>query len=159
MNSEQSLGRYVSMLYRFRRSFMARRLGEYHRVAGLYVFLLTLERHDGQNQEQISARLRIDKAATCKALKKLEMQGYVRREVDERDRRAYRVCLTEEGCAILPAIHKALREWDALVIDGLAKEDEQALARMLKLLAERAADAISDPMRHSSFAEKGKEKP
>lgn len=145
MDSEQSFGRYISMLHRFRRSFMARRLGDFGCAAGLYVFLLTLERRDGQNQEQISARLRIDKAATCKALQKLEREGYVRREVDERDRRAYRVYLSEAGRAVLPAIHQALHEWDRTVTGILPKEDVQALAHVLKQLAERAAEAVSDP--------------
>lgn len=145
MDSEQSFGRYVSMLHRFRRSFMARRLGDLGCAAGLYVFLLALGHRDGQNQEQISARLRIDKAATCKALQKLEREGYVRRDVDERDRRAYRVYLSEAGSAVLPAIHQALREWDQMVTGMLPKEEVQALAHMLKQLAERAAEAISDP--------------
>ncbi|MFT8888740.1 MAG: MarR family transcriptional regulator [Ethanoligenens sp.] len=144
MDSEQSFGRYISMLYRFRRSFMARRLGDFGRVAGLYVFLLTLERHDGQNQEQISTRLRIDKATTCKGLQKLERQGYIHREVDARDHRAYQVYLDEAGRAALPAIHKALREWDALVTGELSKEEERLIASLLKQLAERAGNAISD---------------
>lgn len=145
MDSEQLLGRYISMLYRFRRGFMGRRLGDFGRVAGLYVFLLTLERHDGQNQEQISERLGIDKATTCKALQKLERQGYVRREVDERDRRAYRVYLDEAGRAVIPAIRKAIREWDTLVTAELTQEEEQALSRLLERLAEKARGAIAEP--------------
>ncbi|AVQ96555.1 MarR family transcriptional regulator [Ethanoligenens harbinense] len=150
VDSEQFIGRYISMLYRFRKSFMSRRLGDFGRVAGLYVFLLTLERHDGQNQEQISERLGIDKATTCKALQKLERQGYVRREVDERDRRAYRVYLAKAGHAVLPAIRGAIREWDALVTAELTEEEEQVLSGLLRRLAEKARGAISDPPRQES---------
>lgn len=129
---------------------MARRLGNFGRVAGLYVFLLVLERRDGQNQEQISEKLRIDKANTCKALQNLEREGYVRREVDERDRRAYRVCLTAEGHAVLPAIHHALEEWDAMVTGELAQSEVEAISALLEKLAEKACKALGDrPQRGS----------
>ena len=145
MDSERFLGRYVSMLYRYRRSFMCRRLAHLGRAAGAYVFLLTLARQDGQNQEQISAHLGCDKATTCKGLQKLEQQGFVRREVDLDDRRAYRVYLTPQGHAAVPDIRAAVREWDALVSVELSAAEEDRLTQMLRELAAKACAAAAPP--------------
>lgn len=145
MDSERFFGRYVSMLYRYRRSFMCRRLASLGCAAGAYVFLLVLDRQDGQNQEQISTHLGFDKATTCKGLQKLEQQGYIRREVDADDRRAYRVYLTPEGHGTIPAIRAAVREWDALVAAELTAQEEERLAQLLKELAAKACAAVGAP--------------
>ncbi|HCB99665.1 MAG TPA: hypothetical protein DEP42_00340 [Ruminococcaceae bacterium] len=144
MNSESSFGRYVASLHRIRRSFMAKRLQRADSLPGLYFFLIVLEEVDGMNQGNISARLRIDKTATCKALKKLELDGYVHREIDPNDRRAHRVFLTMKGRQVLPQIHRVMEEWDASVTDWMDVDAKKALTALLLDLADKAKEALAN---------------
>lgn len=141
---EQEYGRCISVLYRYRRSFMTKRLAAYGCAGGLYGFLLCAEQQDGATQEQIASMMRVDKATVCKGLQKLESAGYVRREVDENDRRALRVRLTEAGRAVLPAVHAAMRQWDELVTGELPGEERAALYALLRRLAQKAESAAAD---------------
>ena len=59
--------------------------------AGQYLFLLNLYKHDGITQEELTQKVKLDKATTARAIKKLEDQGYVKRVKKENDRRAYKL--------------------------------------------------------------------
>jgi DNA-binding MarR family transcriptional regulator len=55
---------------------------------------------DGCGQEELVSQLDVDRSNVGRALKKLERLHYIERRKDEKDRRAYRVFLTEHGRAI-----------------------------------------------------------
>jgi DNA-binding MarR family transcriptional regulator len=61
-----------------------------------------LLRADGVTQSELAETLEIEKPTLGRLLDRLEAKGWVRREHDARDRRAWRVHLTE---AVEPAMH------------------------------------------------------
>ncbi len=79
-DSGNLIGKWTSVLYRYRKAFMARRLEKFGIVGGMFVTLLTVKEFNGASQERISDYLKIDKTTTAKAIKKLESEGYVRPE-------------------------------------------------------------------------------
>lgn len=67
---------------------------------------------DGCSQEELVSQLDIDRSNVGRALKKLERLHYIERSKNEKDRRAYRVFLTEHGRAIqgqVMAIREAMK--------------------------------------------------
>ena len=66
------IAKYISQLYRKSFIFINREVDKYDIKSGQLMFLLDLYTKDGKNQEEISARLKIDKGTTARALKKLE---------------------------------------------------------------------------------------
>lgn len=74
--------------------------------SGQFPFLMRLYREDGINQESLSDYLKIDKGTTARAIQKLVDEGYVFRQRDEKDRRSYRVFLTEKGKKLEPDMKK-----------------------------------------------------
>ncbi|HWJ03616.1 MAG TPA: MarR family transcriptional regulator, partial [Verrucomicrobiae bacterium] len=87
-NSEGSIRRDISTLYRYGQAYIAKRIGALDIGSGQYIFLMTLFRKGGISQEELSCYLRIDKGTTAKAIKKLEDGGYIKRETDLKDKRA-----------------------------------------------------------------------
>lgn len=55
---------------------------------------------DGCTQDDFSANIEIDRTNIGRSLNKLEKLGYIRKIKDEKDRRTYRIFLTEKGQAI-----------------------------------------------------------
>jgi DNA-binding MarR family transcriptional regulator len=83
--------------------------------------------------------LPIDKGTTAKALKKLEEQGYVTRQVRDDDKRFYRVFLTPKALGIKDEVRSVLVDWRSLLTDGLSEEEKELAWTLLERMGENAA--------------------
>ncbi|MNM86606.1 Organic hydroperoxide resistance transcriptional regulator [compost metagenome] len=131
-----SIGRYISILYRagamyFNKNFNIGNIG-----SGQYTFLLFLENNEGVTQEEMTCKLIIDKGTTAKALKKLEEEGLVKRSVDENDKRAYRVYLTADGRDIIKDIRNVLLEWNDILTSDFTEEEKKMALNLLQRMVE-----------------------
>jgi DNA-binding MarR family transcriptional regulator len=135
---ENSISVWISILYRYRKSFIVKKLERYGALGGLYLLVLTLYHNEGASQEQIAGILKIDKAAVARAFKKLEKEEYVLRKPDAADKRAYKLYLTRKALTLIPEILDAMKEWEEKIIAGVPKESYELLKRYLKRLAENA---------------------
>ncbi|SHI85568.1 transcriptional regulator, MarR family [Clostridium amylolyticum] len=133
-DSCDSIGKYISILYRLSGTYFAREFKKLNIGSGQYMFLAFLYNHEGINQEELSNYLSIDKGTTAKALKKLEDEGYISRVQDEKDRRAYRVFITPKGMSIKEEFFSILRGWNDNLINELKPEEIQTLKTLLKKL-------------------------
>jgi DNA-binding MarR family transcriptional regulator len=93
--------------------------------------LTHLFRGDGVSQTELAETLEIEKPTLGRLLDRLEAKGWVRRDHDERDRRVWRVHLTEE-------VEPALRTMRAIA----AELRRDALAGMSAAERERFVDAL-----------------
>ena len=107
-------------------------------TSGSYPYLLTLYNNDGINQNQISRELDIDKAMSARELKKLIKLGYVTKEMDQEDARAYKLYLTESGRSLIPEISLAMNSWNDTITQGLGDEEKKELVRMLDIVLREA---------------------
>lgn len=139
MNKDvKSIGKYISILYRQAQSYITHQLRPYNIGSGQYIFLLALYEHDGINQEELSKELMIDKATTARALYKLEKSGYVLRETDPEDRRAYHVFITDKARELKPIIYRTVRAWSDLLGADLSEEEKISLGVILKKMVNSA---------------------
>ena len=136
--TSSSIGRWISILYRYRQNYLSKRLEPFNIGSGQYFFLLVLSKNNGISQEGLSEYLKIDKATTAKAIKKLAEEGYVTRAVDNADKRAYQVYLTQKGWELLPFIEKCINDWERLVTVGFVENERQLLERLLEKMAQNA---------------------
>ena len=96
------------------------------------MFLLELYIEDGRNQEELAEVLKIDKGTTARAIKKLEENGFIRREKDEKDKRSNRVYLTEEGKGMKDNIFFILNQWDKKMSEQLDEEERELMIKLLR---------------------------
>jgi DNA-binding MarR family transcriptional regulator len=134
-HNQSSFGRQISILHRYCQSFLSKRLETYNIGSGQYIYLLALYRNDGLNQEELSAYLKIDKATTAKAIKKLIEAGYIRRVKDSSDKRAYKVFLTAKAMAVIPVIQEAVKRWENGIGSGLTAEERRLIEELLHKMA------------------------
>lgn len=131
-NQRPPIMKFVSHLYRCTQAYTDEKLAEYEITSGTYPFLLLLNKKDGISQNQISAELDVDKALSARAVKKLIEQGYVQRNVDEKDCRAFRLYLTEKGRTVVPKICEVLDEWIRMISEGSTEEEYRVATEFLK---------------------------
>jgi len=136
--THSSVRKYISMLYRHGQSYMSKRLGYLNIGSGQYIFLTTLAKKAGISQEELSNELKIDKATTAKAIKKLEDEGYVFREIDLSDKRAYKLFLSPKGLEAIPLIQDAADDWEKIITSGLSEEEYQCAEEILSVMAKNS---------------------
>lgn len=137
-NDENSIGKWISILNRHSHAYITKHLKEYNIGSGQYVFIVTLYKNNGISQDKLSELLNIDKGTTAKAIKKLEEEGYVRREVDPDDRRAYKLYATEKALAIEPVICEVLKDANKILSIGFTDEDKAITRKLLEKMSENA---------------------
>jgi len=142
MEKNKSVGRIVSCIHRFTAINLHKKLEKYNIGPGQLHFLMVLYHNEGINQECLSHKLMIDKATSARAIKKLEEEGYITRKVDENDKRAYKISLTEKAYNFKPIVRQILHEWrDILLIDFNEKE-KKTLLDLLEKLSKNAKKGI-----------------
>jgi len=144
MRNHQSVSRFLSCLYRHTQMYFDRKIKTYELNYSTLSFLIVLLHHDGIHQEDISRKLSIDKATTARAIHKLMKSGYVRRETDPGDRRAYYIFLTEKGLTLKPELKRLSREWSDQLTTGFSPEDKEQIFSLLEKMSRNAAALKSD---------------
>jgi Transcriptional regulators len=142
MDAEQSANLWISILYRYRKMFMSKRLEDCGVAGGCPFLILDLYENDGANQEQLAAALKTDKATVARAVQKLEAEGFIRREEDPGDKRAYRVFLTAKGKAAIPSFKSAFAEWNRTLEDGIPEEALAVFRQTLEKMSRNACSAV-----------------
>jgi DNA-binding MarR family transcriptional regulator len=137
-NEENTIGKWISVLYRCRKSYASKMLEPFGIVGCQYLFLLTLYWSNGASQEKISDILKIDKTTTAKGIKKLENNGFVLRNIDKEDKRAYNVFLTQKALDIIPHIQETMKKWENIVISDISEEEYLILEKLLKKMGDKA---------------------
>jgi DNA-binding MarR family transcriptional regulator len=119
--------RWNELLYeRFRREGYADVRPSYGSI------LLPLFEEDGLRMGELARRARLSKQTMTTLIRLMERNGLVRRERDEKDRRAVRVWLTNRSRRFEPVAAAVLAELDSLVRTRLSAGDTKRLSRLLK---------------------------
>lgn len=122
----------IAIIYRSHLACMAKELEAYRIGSGQFDFLMVLYRKDGISQEILAKALKVSKATSTRAIKNLEKEGYVYRQRDENDLRAYRVYLTEEGKEVRKVILEKLVFFADMLLSDFTLEERELLRRLIR---------------------------
>ena len=87
-------------------------------------------------QEQLVEQLDVSKPAVSRALDSLETKGYITRQRDPDDGRAYRIWLTEEALEIGPAIEQAYNHVFSVALQGISQDDLEFFMKVFSRISE-----------------------
>jgi len=134
----ESIGKWISVLHRQFQIYLNRELRDYDINSSEYIFLVNLYENDGVSQEKLSTNLFINKAATARAIARLENLGYVQRTPDPLDGRAYLVTLTAKGLEMRRFTKSKLAHWTQTITKGFTTEGADDLVQKIKLMSTHA---------------------
>lgn len=103
-------------------------------------YILQVVRNPGLSQDALARCLFVNKSSVTRQIKSLEKTGYVRREVDETDRRAKKIYPTDRALAVYPEIMAYLEEWNDELTGDLSPEEQAELLYWVRYLARKATD-------------------
>ncbi len=133
MKTSKSVGKWVSILYRFSQSYLKKKLKAFNLGPGQLQILLLLFHKEHVRQTDLAAKLQLDKTSMARTISRLEAKGYVRRSKDDRDARAYTISLTLRAKNIRDKVVPILKNWTrTLLRDFTPAEQDQFIAFLIK---------------------------
>lgn len=137
-----NVGKYISLSCRHMQAYMAKRMEPLNIGVGQYVYLFRLYFEDGQSQQRLSDELLVDKAATVRAINKLEEAGYVVRKPDPADKRSFRIFLTDKGRNIRPKLEEIVEEVLEILLKDMSVEERQLLKKLMRQVMGNMVEAV-----------------
>jgi DNA-binding MarR family transcriptional regulator len=135
----------LTVLIRRARSFSAQMSREFHPdlEPGAYAMLLWLDDAGSARMTEMAAFFGIGKPTVSRQLQLMEKLDLIAREVDENDRRAQRLTLTENGAALVHQARTARRESYRVRLADWPEEDVDRFAELLGRLNESLGRPIT----------------
>lgn len=100
--------------------------------------VLTICRTPGISQEELAAKVCLNKSTITRQLAPLEEKGYVQRKQSESDKRVTLVYPTQKMIDILPEVRRITKEWNEYLTEGFSEEELAQFSAMLDKITERA---------------------
>lgn len=144
MNDPVYLGRNISIAYRQGNRFFDRVLAPYQIGCGQQYFLLRIYENQGISMLDLARMGLFDKGTVTRAAQKLEEQGYVRSEPDERDKRVRRLYTTPAVEPIAQAVYEARKRWNDILTAGMTPEEVETAHRLLERMSQNAFTAVQE---------------
>ena len=135
----RSLQGDLTVIFRIGQLYFAERLAPLGLGSWQRNYIVHVCRSPGISQEGLAKVLYVNKSTVARQLAALEEAGFVRRQPSADDARVLEIYPTERAEAALPELRAARREWEALLTEGIAPEEREALGAALAKLRERAA--------------------
>lgn len=126
----------TNSIYRCTQVYIDKKLAKFNLTIGTYPYLLVLNKNEGISQNEISKELNVDKAMSARTIKKLIELGYIRKEENEEDTRAYKLYITDKGKNVVPELIQILNEWTNILVQGNDKEKIETSLEFLESVLE-----------------------
>lgn len=133
---EDSFGWSLSILNRAAGNYFREKLKPYRLGPGQQAYLLALIPGEIIVQDRLSHRLKVDRANVTRAVKGLEILGYVKRDRSDKDMRLWMVSLTAKGISVRKEVEAIAREWLERLKSSLSPENWSITEASLKEMAE-----------------------
>ncbi|MDA3937425.1 MAG: MarR family transcriptional regulator [Actinomycetota bacterium] len=101
-------------------------------------------RHEGLKQEDIRLFIDADKGGVAHAIKRLVDKGYVERDRDPSDGRAYVINLTDDGSAFLAEFRLLADAWGDQMTAGFSDADIAQAESLLQRMADNSCALLED---------------
>lgn len=133
----ETIGKNISILYRQFNMFLNNELEKVDITATELMYLGSLYKKDGITQDELVREYCIDKAATARTIQSMEKKGLVYRKVDEVDKRAKRVYLTEKSDEYQKLIQDIQKKWIEKINMEIAEDDMEVFLKVLSSVTTR----------------------
>ena len=161
LDASLKFGFLIHDVSRMRRIVVDRALKPLGLTRSQWWVLAFLSRRDGMSLTALAADLDLTKVAVGGLIERMEASGLVERRNDERDARAKRVFLTQEGKSLVKRIRSHVESVEADILASVADAELDVAAdvlvkikhRLLAMIGEQPDPSVSDRAAESVHTE------
>ncbi|MFJ7639962.1 MarR family winged helix-turn-helix transcriptional regulator [Peribacillus sp. NPDC097225] len=105
---------------------------EYDLTKGQYLYLVRICENPGIIQERLAEMIKVDRTTAARAIKKLEIQGFIEKREDTHNQKIKKLFPTVKGESVYPFIRSEHEYSNKVALAGLSEEEGETLFRLLQ---------------------------
>ena len=105
---------------------------EYNLSKGQYLYLVRICENPGIIQERLAEMIKVDRTTAARAIKNLEIQGFIEKREDEHNQKNKKLFPTAKGESVYPFIRREHDYSDTVALAGLSEEEVEILFNLLQ---------------------------
>ncbi|MGG0717937.1 MarR family transcriptional regulator [Robertmurraya massiliosenegalensis] len=124
--------REIGMIARALDSISNIEFKEYNLTKGQYLYLVRICENPGIIQEKLAEMIKVDRTTASRAIKKLEIQGFIEKREDSRNQKIKNLFPTEKGQSVYPFIRRENDYSNTVALAGMSEEEIETLFYLLQ---------------------------
>ncbi|MBW7475708.1 MarR family transcriptional regulator [Paenibacillus oenotherae] len=124
--------REIGMIARALDSISNIEFKEYDLTKGQYLYLVRICENPGIIQEKLAEMIKVDRTTAARAIKNLEIHGFVEKRDDEHNKKIKKLFPTEKGNRIFPFIKRENDHSNRVALAGFAESEAETIAHLLQ---------------------------
>ncbi|MDR4433700.1 MarR family transcriptional regulator [Bacillus tequilensis] len=98
---------------------------------GQYLYLVRIYENPGIIQEKLAEMIKVDRTTAARAIKKLEMQGFIQKQPDEQNKKIKKLFPTEKGKKVYPLLKREGEHSMEVALSGFTPEEKETMFKLV----------------------------
>ncbi|MBT2626456.1 MarR family transcriptional regulator [Bacillus sp. ISL-32] len=124
--------REIGMIARALDSISNIEFKEYNLTKGQYLYLVRICENPGIIQEKLAEMIKVDRTTAARAIKKLEMNGFIEKMDDEHNKKIKKLFPTEKGKDVFPVIKRENDHSNSVALAGFSEKEAKTIFHLLQ---------------------------
>jgi DNA-binding MarR family transcriptional regulator len=130
--SMKDILREIGMIARALDSISNIEFKEYDLTKGQYLYLVRICENPGIIQEKLAEMIKVDRTTAARAIKKLEMNGFIEKKDDEHNKKIKKLFPTEKGKNVYPFIRGENDYSNTVALEGFSESEVETIQHLLQ---------------------------
>ncbi|MDV2684361.1 MarR family transcriptional regulator [Alkalihalophilus lindianensis] len=105
---------------------------EYDLTKGQYLYLVRICENPGIIQEKLAEMIKVDRTTAARAIKKLEINGFIEKKEDSHNKKIKKLFPTEKGKNVFPFIKRENDYSNIVALEGFSEREAETLFHLLQ---------------------------
>jgi DNA-binding MarR family transcriptional regulator len=124
--------REIGMIARALDSISNIEFKEHDLTKGQYLYVVRICENPGIIQEKLAEMIKVDRTTAARAIKKLEMNGFIEKKDDDQNKKINRLFPTEKGKNVYPFIKRENDYSNTVALEGFSKKEAETIFNLLQ---------------------------
>lgn len=124
--------REIGMIARALDSISNIEFKEFDLTKGQYLYLVRICEYPGIIQEKLAEMIKVDRSTAARAIKKLEISGFIEKKEDQHNKKIKKLFATEKGKHIYPFIIREHDYSNSVALEGFSEEEAEAIFHFIQ---------------------------
>ena len=124
--------REIGMIARALDSISNIEFKEYDLTKGQYLYLVRIGENPGIIQEKLAEMIKVDRTTASRAIKKLELNGFIEKKEDQHNKKIKKLFPTEKGKNVYPFIKRENDYSNTVALEGFSESEVETIFNLLQ---------------------------
>jgi DNA-binding MarR family transcriptional regulator len=99
---------------------------------GQYLYIVRICENPGIIQEKLAEMIKVDRTTAARAIKRLEMNGFIEKKDDEHNKKIKKLYPTEKGKSVYPFIIREHEYSNMVALKGFSEKEGETIFQLLQ---------------------------